>query len=197
MSMKINEFLSNLNDPHPAHYEIVRKNLAELQPIAFFISMSLLISTFLGSNSDAQQYSVAASVVFFIAYFGLIIYNIIKQSVYLYWSISLLFVGFILLYYSFANAIFRLFEKDINSILATLMLVIIISILYIASLSLYLHTIDYLRITRKYMFIFSFLIIVLFVFFPAFYDITFILLLFVMGFLILNLFLSLFLKNKA
>ncbi|WP_143072325.1 hypothetical protein [Methanolobus profundi] len=105
---KLKDVLLNHND----HYEQFQKSLRESQPIAFFITASLVIATFLGKESTGQQYTLIASIAFFFAYLGLHAYNITKDYPFFYWSVSLVVVGIILLYASFTNVYSIIISSD-------------------------------------------------------------------------------------
>lgn len=139
MLSTINKILYILDKNHGEYFQILKKNLSDLQPIAFLITMSLLISTFIGQNSVGQQYSVAASLTFFIVYLGLTAYNFCKKSVFLYWSSFIMLIGFYLLFLSYEGVLEKIFY-NINGTMMSIIVIMLFSAVYAISLSLFINS---------------------------------------------------------
>lgn len=139
MSVKENiyQFLNKLTASHGDQYTKFQKSLVELQPIAFLITASLVIATFLNTKSLEQQYALTASIMFFLAYLGLLGYKFLKDFVYFYWAILLIAGGFALLYYSFSDVILLILHAGSPHV-NVLMSAIIFSGVYVLALSHFL-----------------------------------------------------------
>lgn len=119
---------------HDNHSGKLKKSLSESQPIAFFITASLVIATFLGTESNGQQYTLIASLAFFFAYLGLHAYNFTKDYPFFYWSASLVVVGIFLLYFSFID-VYSIIISSEDPYKKTLAFSIFCSILYVVTWS--------------------------------------------------------------
>lgn len=98
--MSFKPILEDIIQGSENNYKFVTKTMAELQPIAFLLSASLILATFL-DGTLYQKYVLFASLAFFLAYLGFVFYNKSRYYLLFYWSLSLLFIGFLMLYQSF------------------------------------------------------------------------------------------------
>lgn len=109
---KLSSIHRSLITDHKLYYDKMKGNLSELQPIAFLITASLAVAAFLGGDFTKQQYAIAASFAFLLAYMGLHAYKLLNEYVYFYWALVLLTLGIISLYLSFGDVISKIQNMD-------------------------------------------------------------------------------------
>nr|WP_321496371.1 hypothetical protein [uncultured Methanolobus sp.] len=128
-----------LEDRHATDYESFIKCLGELQPLAFLITASLLIATFLGDGSRGQELTILACLFFFVAYLGFHAYYYTKSFVVFYWAVTLVLSGFVFLFYAVEDLFGKLFSKT-PSITSLYAWFLIMSILFVLTFSYFLDT---------------------------------------------------------
>ena len=124
--------IKKFDNKHVENYDLFTEIIRELQPIAFLISASLLLTVFFinfDENSVSVKYALLASVSFFLAYLGFVFYKIFNYRLSFYWGLSLTSISAILIYYSF-NGVFPIFFSDTNNAL-TILVAYIVSSMFI------------------------------------------------------------------
>jgi hypothetical protein len=97
--------LTKISDRHEEHYALFTEIIGKLQPIAFLISVSLVLAVFFSENSISRKYAVFASLSFFFAYLSFIFYKVNNYRISFYWGILLTFIGVSLIYQSFRGVL--------------------------------------------------------------------------------------------
>lgn len=99
-------------DESAHHYTLFTTTMKDLQPVAFFISALLVLAVFLKDDPLHQKYALFASVLFFLAYLGLAVYNISKKKILLYWGFFLIVFGVDYIYKSFGGIVSIISDVD-------------------------------------------------------------------------------------
>lgn len=100
--------LIKIFDKHEEHYKLFTEIIGKLQPIAFLISVSLVLAVFFDNfdkDSISRKYALFASLSFFLAYLGFAFYKITNYRLSFYWGLSLTLISVILIYYSFGDVL--------------------------------------------------------------------------------------------
>ncbi|MDO8726630.1 MAG: hypothetical protein Q7J35_11235 [Candidatus Methanoperedens sp.] len=127
---RFQNFIKKLDRPED-HYKSLTEIMRDLQPIAFLISASLILSVFLGNKPISQGYAVFASVLFFMAYVGIVVFNIFKYKWFFYWGLSLIVLGITFLYYSFGDVISIILKSNIDKNFSFAVSLVVISMVII------------------------------------------------------------------
>ena len=72
------------DDRTKEHYETLKELMHDLQPLAFLITVTLILATFIGENNINQKYVLFSSILFFLAYIGLVSFKLLKSSIFLF-----------------------------------------------------------------------------------------------------------------
>lgn len=102
------EIIKKFDDRHKKNYDLFTDIIGKLQPIAFLISVSLVLAVFFFNNnkdSISGKYALFASLTFFLAYLGFAFYKIFNYRLSLYWALSIILIGVYLIYYSFGDVL--------------------------------------------------------------------------------------------
>ncbi|KCZ73540.1 hypothetical protein ANME2D_00610 [Candidatus Methanoperedens nitroreducens] len=113
-------------DRHEEHYVLFTEIIGKLQPIAFLISVSLVLAAFFDKNSISRTYALFASLSLFFAYLGFAFYKITKYRLSFYWGLSLTLISVTLIYYAFGN-VFGIILSVENKRITTLAFYIVCS----------------------------------------------------------------------
>ena len=94
------------------HYNLFTCIMKDLQPIAFFISVSLVLAVFLNDDSAHQRYALFSSVSFFLAYLSLAASKISKYNLFFNWGFILILFGIYYVYNAFGGIVLIISNVD-------------------------------------------------------------------------------------
>ncbi len=195
LSKKIKKF----GYSHKKHYDLFTEIIGKLQPIAFLISVSLLLSVFFDSNKDSisGKYALFASLLFFLAYLGFVFYRISNYRLSFYWGLSLILIGVSLFYHSFGGVFAIIFSVEDKFI--TTLAVYVVSSMFILLTKYFLKSSNKNNLIYKISnpaFYIAGLLILIYLPFAVYLNLTPIPIFFAELLLILILFISLFNLDK-
>ena len=94
------------------HYNLFTCIMKDLQPIAFFISASLVLAVFLNDDLPHQRYALFSSLSFFLAYLSLAASKISKYNLFFYWGFILILFGVYYVYNAFGGIVLIISNVD-------------------------------------------------------------------------------------
>ena len=94
------------------HYNLFTCIMKDLQPIAFFISVSLVLAVFLDYDLAHQRYALFSSVSFFLAYLSLAASKISKYNLFFIWGLILILFGIYYVYKAFGGIVLIISNVD-------------------------------------------------------------------------------------
>lgn len=164
--MAILKRLIKILNEHENYYSRITEIMRELQPLAFLISVSLVLAVFFEEDKSiplSQKYALFASILFFLAYLGFAFYKITKNKILFYWGLALILIATCFIYSSFGNIleiVITIEDKNVSLIVSS-----VIYSLYIVATKVFLdfskkNTFTYK--VSKYSFYTGFLLIFIF-----------------------------------
>jgi len=184
-------------DRHEEHYALFTEIIGKLQPIAFLISVSLVLAVFFDKNSISRTYALFASLLFFLAYLGFAFYKITKYKLSFYWGLFLTLISVTLIYYAFGDVFTIIFNGENKRIMALGVYIVYSMLILITKFILDLTNKNncLYKICNPALYIIG-LFVLIYVPIGIYLNLTFIPMFFVMMLLILIFFISLFNLDK-
>ena len=129
LCLKIENILMNKKeDQLEKDYNLFTCIMKDLQPIAFFISVSLILAVFLEDDPAHQRYALFSSVSFFLAYLSLAGSKIFKYNLFFNWGVILISFGIYYVYNAFGGIVLRISNLDDMNFNFTILIIITVSV---------------------------------------------------------------------
>lgn len=109
------------------HYNLFTCIMKDLQPIAFFISASLVLAVFLNDDPAHQRYALFSSLSFFLAYLSLAASKISKYNLFFNWGFILILFGMYYVYKAFGGIVLIISNVDDMNFNFTILNIIAVS----------------------------------------------------------------------